>query len=1105
MDTIDAEPDYERFVALGRAALAAGRFEEAGRLLGEAVALRPDRAVAHVELAGALRGLGRTGMARRAYVQALSIDPDCAAAEAGLHGMRPDQHARENFRVGQRLGSHRHVGHWTVLDVRRGGFGVVYVVRSSDTGERKVLKTYDTRLLWSDADRARFEREALTWVRLPPHRHVAPADHVEWIENLPCVVTEYAEGGDLAGLLADGALPPAKALRFARHLCDGLRHAHDQLGLVHRDVKPANCLLTGDETLWVTDFGLARAFESGEAGLPGLGELPPDAQALYTTVAGTPRYMAPEQFVPRAVLDTRADVYAFGVVLFQMVTGALPPGNGRAKAYIDRTAGLRTRRTRLYQLIRACTEPERENRPPDFAAVRELLDGVYREVLDRPAPAPSKPARLTAEGWLSKAVGLHQLHCYDEALDAVQQGLATAEQNGDGDVVRSKLWQVRGMSLGGMRRADEALAAYDRTVELNPDEPSAWLNRGNLLRSLERSEEALACYDRALELRSDMAHAWGGRAGALQELDRFGEAEEAFDRALELRPRDQNFLLDRALLRSRQNRPAESLVDLDRALSIAPRFFKAHYNKAVALLDLSRPAEAVEVLKRAAEMEPDDAGVWSNLMRAAYRQKRYEQALEYMEKARLLGGDTVDLLVYEGAIHADLHGNDDKELACYERALELDPDSAWAWFSKAGALYALGRLQETLPCYDRAVELLPDYTAAWKWKSVTLRELDRPDEALAWIDRATQALPDEPTLWEQKGGILNKLDRLEEALPCFERWRELDPTDVGAWVSTGWVLGELGRSEEQLTCYTEGLAIWPDDGKLWNGKAVALRDLGHLEEAEQAYARTLELRPRAENCLFGRALLRRRQNRQADALVDLDRALSVAPRYVPALLEKGCVLLVLGRPAEAMEVLEQAAEIDPDDRDVRWNILRAAFDLGQYERAGECCEELRRTGEDWAGVLVYKGSIHRALHGRDEEELACYEQAIELDPELPEAWQNKADVLCALGRQDEALPCYDRAIALDAGAAACWYKKCLALSELERHEEALTCADRALAAAPDDAMAARAEGMKGVALAALGRLEESLACYDESLKSSPDASWLQEGRRWVLERLGRTD
>ncbi|WP_181789050.1 tetratricopeptide repeat protein, partial [Streptomyces phytophilus] len=689
------------------------------------------RAAAHAELADALRGLGRAAMARRAYARALAVDPSYAAAAAGLDAMDRGRQERENFQVGQRLASQRHIGHWTVLDVRRGGFGVVYVVRASDTGARKVLKTYDTRLLWSDEDRARFEREALTWVRLRPHPNVAPAEHVEWIEGLPCVVTEYAEGGDLARLLRAGALPPADALRFARHLCDGLRHGHDQLGLVHRDVKPANCLLTGDGTLRVTDFGLARAFDSADADLPGLGELPAAAQALYTTVAGTPRYMAPEQYAPGAVLDTRADVYAYGVVLFQMVTGALPPAGVPARAYVERTTRRRTRRTPLYRLIRACTEADREDRPPDFAAVRELLDGVYRKVLGRPAPAPPGTPRLTAEEYVSRAVGLIHLERFGEALEEAEDGLRAADRDGDGDVVRAKLWQVRGMALGWLRRGEEALAAYDRAVGLNPEEPSAWLNRGNQLLAQERHEDALECYDRALEIRPDIGNVWGSKANALGALKRFEEAEEAASRAVALRPRDPNILVIRALLRGRQYRHADALEDLDRALAVEPRSALALGNKGNTLLLLSRPEEALDALQRAAELAPDDPSTSCNLTLAAYRLGRYEEAGEYCEKALRLFGRTAELLVHKGLIHGKLHGSDEAELACYDSAVAAAADDdAWraaAWGRKGAALLALERPEEALACYDESLSILPDTSWLRDGRQTALEHLGRTD------------------------------------------------------------------------------------------------------------------------------------------------------------------------------------------------------------------------------------------------------------------------------------------------------------------------------------------------------------------------------------------
>lgn len=1069
-----ADGRFERFLAIGRAAVAAGRFEEAGRLLEDAVALRPDDATAHVELAGALRGLGRVTMARHAYARALAADPGCAAAAEGLHSLRPDPQLRGNFEVGQRLGSHRHIGDWTVLDVRQGGFGVVYIVRSSDSGKRMALKTFDTRLLWSDEDRARFEREALTWVRLEPHRHVANAEGVEWIEGLPCVVTDYAEGGDLAGLLRAGPLPPERALRFARHLCDGLRHAHEQLGLVHRDVKPANCLLTKDGTLQVTDFGLARAFESDSDDLVGL---PGAARPLYSTAAGTPSYMPPEQFVSGIPLDTRADVYAFGVVFFQMLTGTLPSGLGKARAHVDSSTRRRARRTQLVRLIRSCTEPDRKNRPSDFAAVRELLDGVYREVTGGPAPPPPRQARVSAEDWVSKSLALHHLSRFDEALEAVRHGLDSADQNGDGDVTRSKLWQVRGMVLEGMARYDDALAAHDRAVGLNRAEPSAWLCRGTTLRAMGRNEEALECFERTLELQPADGMAWGNKATVLRDWERYDEADEAYARGFELRPRDERILVSRAVMRWRQNRNADALSDLDRALAVAPRDFPALYYKGCVLLDLSRPAEAMQVLERAAEIKEDYRDLWWNLMRAAYDLERYEEALAHCEKVRRMGDETADRLVYEGLIVGRLRGFGAEALAAFERAIVLAPKSALAWVNKADAPAQLGRHDEALAAYDRAVELNPRPSAGWSKKALALRRLDRQEEALAWLERAVEAVPGSAVVWGQRGAVLFKLGRLTEALPCYERWRELDPTDPKAWLDVGYVLGALDRHDEELACYQEAVELWPDEARLWNDMAVALRERDRFEEAEKAYARAVQLSPGNENTLLGRALLRRRQGRDDDTLSDLDRALAAAPRYVPAMFEKGCALLDLSRPAEALEVLERAIEIAPEDPDLWWNVMRASFDLQNYERADEAWETARRLGDETAVLWIYKGLIVSRLRGFGDEALACHDRAIALSPKSAVAWINKGDVLNDLDRDDEALPCFDRAIELDPDLTGAWTRKAYTLLRLDRHEEALACCEHALGSWPDNPHLWQ---NKGVALEGLGRATEAGVAFDNA-------------------------
>ncbi|PSK97009.1 serine/threonine protein kinase [Murinocardiopsis flavida] len=863
-----ADDGYAHRVVLGRAALNDARLTEAVRLLEQAVELSPHQADAYLHLGAALRGLGQAERARLAYARALATAPEghatADAVDEGLRALRPvrtDRRERGNFRRGQLVESERN-GPCTVLEVRKGGFGVVYVVRVESSGARMAFKTLDARLVWSDEDQDRFAREALTWVRLDPHPNVAQAEGVEWIEGMPCVITAYAEGGDLMHLLArSGPLMLRGALRHARQLCDGLRHAHEQLGIVHRDVKPANCLLDADGTLRVTDFGLARVFdgvhETGAAPGRGRSAPSPGTAALLTSVAGTPPYMAPEQFVPGAVLDTRADVYAFGVVLFQMITGRIPPGDGRARAHIDRATPRRERRTALYRLIRGCTAPDRADRPPDFAAVRELLDTAHRELTGAPSPAPARAQRARAEDRLSQALSLRHLGRNDEALAAVREGQELAERNRDGDVALGRLWQVRGMVLESLRRYDDALAAHDRAVELNPDEATAWLARGTVLRTLGRGDDAMESFDRTLALKPGEEFAWSNKAEVLGGLGRDEEAEEAFTRSLELNPRRHGVLCDRAELRHRAGRSTEALADLDRALEISPRDFGTLVAKAKLLRDLMHYTEALEVLRHAAEIEPDDPVLWGLRMHVHGELGQHEQALECMETAlrqreALTGRDDGDqgrnslgrahLWRYRGTVLARLGRPSEDVLACCDRAVGLAPEVAEFRLHRAAVLGELGRIEEELADCEQAFALEPDEPRSWRRTANTLRRMGRMEDALAWCEEAVAAFPGHNGILNETCAALIGLGRLDDALLCAQEWRERHPMDADAWMQFSFVLWRLGRDEESLAWADEALETWPDEPYLWYRRGHALEPLGRTEEAAAALERSAALK-----------------------------------------------------------------------------------------------------------------------------------------------------------------------------------------------------------------------------------------------------------------------
>src|SRR5688500_14192341 len=226
--------------------------------------------------------------------------------------------------AGTRVGSHE-----ITAKLGEGGMGEVY--RATDTRlRREVAIKVLPEAFTADRDRlARFEREAQTLAALN-HPNIAAIYGLEETNGRQALVMELVEGEELSALIARGPLPLDEALAIARQIAEALEAAHEQ-GIVHRDLKPGNVKVRADGTVKVLDFGLAKALEpAGFASAPADLVASPTLQHSPTLTAahgtelgvilGTAGYMAPEQAKGKAV-DRRADIWAFGVVLFEMLTG----------------------------------------------------------------------------------------------------------------------------------------------------------------------------------------------------------------------------------------------------------------------------------------------------------------------------------------------------------------------------------------------------------------------------------------------------------------------------------------------------------------------------------------------------------------------------------------------------------------------------------------------------------------------------------------------------------------------------------------------------------------------------------------------------------------
>jgi serine/threonine-protein kinase len=270
------------------------------------------------------------------------------------------------------------VGRYEIIaPLGAGGMGEVYRARDAQIGRDVALKVLPEAFA-SDPERiVRFEREAQVLGSLN-HQNIAAIYGIE----AGALVLELVEGPTLADLIAAGPLPIPDALSIARQICDALRAAHAR-GIVHRDLKPANIKVRSDGSVKVLDFGLAKAIEGWSLDENGSGETitSPALVSRVGVILGTAAYMSPEQARGKSI-DERTDIWAFGCVLFEMLTGRRAfDGDGVTDTLSrvlqhppDWTALPSRTPTTIHRLLIACLEKDPNKRLAPIAVAAFQLD-----------------------------------------------------------------------------------------------------------------------------------------------------------------------------------------------------------------------------------------------------------------------------------------------------------------------------------------------------------------------------------------------------------------------------------------------------------------------------------------------------------------------------------------------------------------------------------------------------------------------------------------------------------------------------------------------------------------------------------------------------------
>jgi serine/threonine-protein kinase len=283
--------------------------------------------------------------------------------------------------VGSRVGAYQIIGL-----VGEGGMGRVFRARDTTLDRDVALKVLPDVVAADPERRSRFEREAKTLAALN-HPHIAHVYGFEQSGSTSVLVMELVEGEDLAQRIAHGPIEVGEALPIARQIAEAIEAAHER-GIIHRDLKPANIKLRADGTIKVLDFGLAKAIDAGLAGASSGSAaamtsptITSPAMTMHGTILGTAAYMSPEQARGKPA-DKRSDIWAFGCVLYEMLTGARAFDGDEVSDTLASVLRAEPDWSRLpaatppaiSKLLRGCLRKDRHNRTPDIAVARLEID-----------------------------------------------------------------------------------------------------------------------------------------------------------------------------------------------------------------------------------------------------------------------------------------------------------------------------------------------------------------------------------------------------------------------------------------------------------------------------------------------------------------------------------------------------------------------------------------------------------------------------------------------------------------------------------------------------------------------------------------------------------
>jgi tetratricopeptide (TPR) repeat protein/tRNA A-37 threonylcarbamoyl transferase component Bud32 len=817
------------------------------------------------------------------------------------------------------------VGHYRILEkIGGGGQGEVFRAHDERFDRDVALKVLPPKAFSDDAARKRFHLEAQAVGRLN-HPNIATAfDFPEW-NGIDFLVTEYVSGARLDEKMSHGPLSEETVLALGRELASGLEAAHHQ-GIIHRDLKPGNLRFTESGQLKILDFGLAELMD------PSADIASAETISLTMTLTGTLPYMAPEQF--DGICDQRTDLWAAGVVLYELATGKLPFPQTQLPSLKNAIRHEQPKRptevnplisTGLETVILRALEKDPKRR---YQTAKELHDDLGRVTqgikVRRPEPLWRSAWALALLAGLLAVSALAVYHFWPQ----IQERIGRRPTDAAGHF---RVLAVLPIDTGSQDAADNALV---RGVAETVSAGIARGTNGQLFQVIPPKESS----DRGVKTADAARREFGADrvlTVALQHLNdkiritcslidpkthQQMDARTLTGDSNDLFALEDNTVADVFVMlppNARLEQPAPTEVH-----AAEPAAYEYYLRGRGYLLEYQKPENidsAINEFEHALNVSPNYAPAYAGLGEAYWQGYKSDRGKQWLDKAK----DNCEKALTAQPKLADGHtclgnvyrarGDYDSALREIKQAIAINPTNVLSVIALGDTYDKLHNYSESEATYKRAITLNPNYWAVYNWAGGFYAGRARYSDAEGMFRKAVDLAPGNQRALYNLGAMYLLEGRYQEAIDALQHSIELRPT-TSAYSNLGTAYFYLHHYPDAIVAYDKARALDQQDYLNWGNLGDALYwSPNRRPESAAAYKRAIELgqarlqvNPKDATVRAFVADYYAMLGDRHSATVELDKALTLAPQDPDVLFRAAVVYNQLGDQRQTLDWLNKA-------------------------------------------------------------------------------------------------------------------------------------------------------------------------------------------------------